>query len=242
MIDAPLTVSDSRSDSRQRPHGPRNETRRANCPIHARSTRRPDPAPHVQRPFVRPNHTSRAGRIMAEATPGITTRLSTIGRVGRSACGAREPTSRTSRSAGKYPLFVPSLDEDGNLKAGVMVPEAAARSPRWARPYATLRAKYLQRLAVVSLQVRAFHRRRREILPPVARRYRLALIREPFALVRHLQEQQEGELLEVSQPSYPSAAIPVRAAGTSAVVLRITTCARPRVLRPQSHDLSRDRP
>ena len=33
----------------------------------------------------------------------------------------------------RYPLFVPSLDADGNLVAGVIVPEVAARSPRWAR-------------------------------------------------------------------------------------------------------------
>ena len=60
-----------------------------------------------------------------------------------------------------------------------------------------LPAELVQRLAVVPVQLGALHPRRGEVLPTVAGRDRLPLAGEPLTLVGHLQEQQEGELLQV---------------------------------------------
>jgi len=60
-----------------------------------------------------------------------------------------------------------------------------------------LQAQLAQRLAVVLLQLDALHLRRGEVGPAVALGDRLLLAGEPRALVGHLEEEQEGELLQV---------------------------------------------
>ena len=63
--------------------------------------------------------------------------------------------------------------------------------------HAALLAQLAQRLAVVLLQLDPLHLRRREVGPAVALRDRLLLAGELGALVGHLEEEQEGELLQV---------------------------------------------